>query len=71
MATAVDSPCLGVCVIDARTDTCFGCFRTPKEIARWTRWEVPERRETLKKLKVRRKEAGLPPLAFYEEIDDL
>ena len=32
MATALDSPCLGVCVIDARTDTCFGCFRTPKEI---------------------------------------
>ena len=70
MATALDSPCLGVCVIAARTDTCFGCFRTPKEIARWPRWGEEERRETLKKLKQRRKDAGLPPLPFYEEIED-
>jgi predicted Fe-S protein YdhL (DUF1289 family) len=69
MATAVDPSCLGMCVMDDRTDTCFGRFRTPKEIARWPRWGEPERRETLKKLKERRKEAGLPPLAFYEEIE--
>ena len=68
MKTALDSPCLGVCVIDARTDTCFGCFRTPKEIARWPRWSEEARRETLKKLKQRRKNEGLPPLAFYEEV---
>jgi hypothetical protein len=70
MTTALDSPCLGVCVIDARSDTCHGCFRTPKEIARWPRANQAERRETLKRLKARREEAGLPPLAFYEEIGE-
>jgi predicted Fe-S protein YdhL (DUF1289 family) len=68
MATALDSPCLGVCVIDDRTDTCYGCFRTPREIGGWPRASEEERRSILKHLKIRRRHAGLPPLPFYDEV---
>ncbi len=70
MTSAVDSPCLGVCVIDARTDTCYGCFRTPREIGGWPRASEEERRATLKNLIARRREAGMPDLPFYEEVSD-
>jgi len=70
MTTALQSPCVGVCIIDARTDTCHGCFRTPREIARWPHAEDDERRAILKALKARRREAGLPDLPFYDEIEE-
>jgi len=31
----VKSPCTGVCVLDAKTGYCVGCFRTGEEIGSW------------------------------------
>ncbi|PKR58642.1 MULTISPECIES: DUF1289 domain-containing protein [Thalassospira] len=31
----VKSPCTGVCVLDAKTGYCAGCFRTGEEIGSW------------------------------------
>ncbi|MEQ8392358.1 DUF1289 domain-containing protein [Thalassospira sp.] len=33
---AVKSPCTGVCVLDAKSGFCSGCFRTGDEIGSWT-----------------------------------
>jgi predicted Fe-S protein YdhL (DUF1289 family) len=33
------SPCVGVCIINAQTQLCDGCFRTLDEIAAW--WDYP------------------------------
>jgi predicted Fe-S protein YdhL (DUF1289 family) len=54
---AMESPCVGVCALDADTRYCTGCFRTIAEITDWTRgsadWRqrvmaaLPERRATL------------------------
>ncbi|NIZ01048.1 DUF1289 domain-containing protein [Thalassospira lucentensis] len=32
---AVKSPCTGVCVLDAKSGFCSGCFRTGDEIGSW------------------------------------
>ena len=31
----VPSPCIGLCLMDARTGWCEGCFRTIEEIVAW------------------------------------
>jgi len=36
MTTAIDSPCVGICRVDADTQICMGCFRTLDEIAVWS-----------------------------------
>lgn len=33
--SAIESPCILVCVMDRRTGFCFGCGRTRDEIATW------------------------------------
>jgi predicted Fe-S protein YdhL (DUF1289 family) len=53
--TAVPSPCISVCRMDAKTGLCEGCHRTLDEIAAWSLmadadkqvvWDaLPERRE--------------------------
>jgi predicted Fe-S protein YdhL (DUF1289 family) len=35
-ATAVPSPCISVCRMDAKTGLCEGCLRTLDEIAAWS-----------------------------------
>lgn len=32
----IESPCIKVCTLDARSGLCLGCGRTVAEIARWT-----------------------------------
>lgn len=32
---AIESPCILVCVMDAKSGFCFGCGRTREEIAGW------------------------------------
>jgi len=56
----IASPCLGVCVVDARNGACHGCFRTPDEIAAWPDADAAERRAILASLRRRRRQAGLP-----------
>ena len=38
-----ETPCIAVCMMDPKTNLCFGCGRTLPEIARWHRMERAER----------------------------
>ena len=53
----VDSPCQLVCSIDKESNMCFGCGRTPDEIAYWTLKPKDERDRILAELPAR-----MPPL---------
>ena len=50
----VNSPCISLCVMDADTGYCLGCFRTKEEIAYWARLPVDERAEIIHQLERRR-----------------
>ena len=41
--TEVGSPCISVCVMDARLGYCIGCFRTLDEIADWINLDTAAR----------------------------
>ncbi len=56
-----ETPCIAVCMIDPRSNLCFGCGRTLVEIARWHRMESAERLAVMAGLAARMAEAGLPP----------
>jgi len=53
----VDSPCQLVCSIDKESNQCFGCGRTPDEIAYWPLKPQEERDRILAELPSR-----MPPL---------
>ena len=57
---SIETPCIAVCMMDARTNLCFGCGRTLPEIARWHRMESSERLSVMAELPVRMEQAGLP-----------
>ncbi len=44
------SPCIGVCQLDGRTQTCIGCGRTIAEIAAWADLDENERRAIIARL---------------------
>jgi predicted Fe-S protein YdhL (DUF1289 family) len=52
----MESPCIGVCVVDPGTGLCEGCSRTLDEVAAWGSASVDERREIL--VAVDRRRAG-------------
>lgn len=52
------SPCINVCVLDADTDICRGCYRTLAEIAGWSAFSAAEKRAILRKIEERRR---VPP----------
>ena len=54
-----ETPCIAVCMMDPRTDLCFGCGRTLPEIARWHGMESAERLAVMAQLPSRMAEAGL------------
>jgi len=56
-----ETPCIAVCMIDPRTNLCFGCGRTLPEIARWHRMESEARGAVMAQLPARMAEAGLTP----------
>ena len=58
-----ETPCIAVCMIDPRTNLCFGCGRTLPEIARWHRMDSAERQMVMAQLPSRMDEAGLIPPA--------
>jgi predicted Fe-S protein YdhL (DUF1289 family) len=58
--SATGSPCVGVCVIDARVGSCYGCFRTPEEITVWPSASEDRKRTILALLDERREKAGMP-----------
>jgi uncharacterized protein len=61
MTSAIPSPCISVCKMDARSGWCEGCMRTLDEIAGWSVmddadkrrvWRVlPQRREAFEAMK--------------------
>jgi predicted Fe-S protein YdhL (DUF1289 family) len=36
----IKSPCIGVCVMDAESGLCHGCYRTIEEIKTW--WDLEQ-----------------------------
>ncbi|WP_298253414.1 DUF1289 domain-containing protein [Bradyrhizobium sp.] len=56
---SIETPCIAVCMIDPRTNLCFGCGRTLGEIARWHRMESAERLSLMAELPARMSDAGL------------
>ena len=53
------TPCIAVCMMDPKTNLCFGCGRTLPEIARWHRMERAERLAVMDTLSARMAAAGL------------
>jgi predicted Fe-S protein YdhL (DUF1289 family) len=50
----VETPCLGICAIDATDGLCAGCARTIGEITRWGAMSAAERRAIMDALPDRR-----------------
>ena len=48
--TAIESPCILVCSIDAASGFCFGCGRTGDEIAGWIGMSPASRRAVMEEL---------------------
>ena len=53
-SVSVNSPCISVCVINAETGYCLGCFRTTDEIANWQQRSPDERARIIHQLERRR-----------------
>jgi uncharacterized protein len=51
----VESPCVGVCVIDEASGLCEGCRRTLEEIALWGSSSAAQRRQILARVDARRR----------------
>ena len=69
--TAVSSPCIRLCAIDAPSGLCRGCGRTLGEIAAWGGLTEPERRRTMAALPARlaaqrRGSVAAPPSAALD-----
>ncbi|MBM3571455.1 MAG: DUF1289 domain-containing protein [Alphaproteobacteria bacterium] len=54
------SPCISVCIIEARTSFCKGCWRTIQEVEAWGRLDNAARQAILAQLHERRRAAGMP-----------
>ncbi len=52
----VMSPCVSICALDDN-DVCIGCHRTGEEIMRWMQLDNKERREVLRLVAEREKNA--------------
>ena len=50
---AIETPCINVCALDARTGLCVGCGRTADEIARWLAFSADERQRVIAELPAR------------------
>lgn len=55
---AVESPCVKVCTLDARSGLCLGCGRRIDEIERWARMSADERASVMAELPGRLAAAG-------------
>lgn len=54
----VETPCLNICTLDARSGRCLGCARTIDEIARWAGMSAAERARIMAELPSRRATPG-------------
>jgi predicted Fe-S protein YdhL (DUF1289 family) len=46
----IESPCVEICTLDARSGQCLGCGRSIDEIARWTAMGDAERARVMGEL---------------------
>lgn len=46
----IETPCVKICTLDARSGLCLGCGRTIDEIARWTAMSSAERSRVIGEL---------------------
>jgi uncharacterized protein len=60
---SIETPCIAVCMMDPKTNLCFGCGRTLAEIARWHRIDNAERLTVMAELPARMEAAGLQRIA--------
>jgi predicted Fe-S protein YdhL (DUF1289 family) len=49
----IESPCVNICTLDARSRTCLGCGRSIDEIARWSAMNPAERSRIMAELPAR------------------
>ena len=49
----IESPCIKICTLDARSGLCLGCGRSIDEIARWTTMSAAERALVMAELPAR------------------
>ncbi|OQP88493.1 hypothetical protein BTR14_02630 [Rhizobium rhizosphaerae] len=56
----MQSPCIHICSIDARSGLCLGCARTLEEIGAWATLGDQGRARIMTQLAARRIRAGLP-----------
>jgi predicted Fe-S protein YdhL (DUF1289 family) len=66
--TMIESPCVNICTLDARTGLCLGCARTIDEIARWSSLSDAERRQIMAALPERQAAAKTAAKAAVSNI---
>ncbi len=49
----IESPCVNICTLDARSGMCLGCGRTIDEIAHWTAMSAAGRARVMDELPAR------------------
>ncbi|MBH43364.1 MAG: DUF1289 domain-containing protein [Rickettsiales bacterium] len=50
----INSPCLGICKLDADRKNCTSCFRSIDEIENWINFSFKQKKKILKELSKRR-----------------
>ncbi len=53
----MQSPCVNICTLDARAETCTGCWRTLDEIVQWASLTAAERARIMAELPARARAA--------------
>jgi len=51
----IETPCIGICNLDATSGLCTGCGRSLDEIASWSRLTSEQRRKLMSELPARRR----------------
>jgi predicted Fe-S protein YdhL (DUF1289 family) len=49
----IATPCVKICVVDAESGLCVGCYRTLAEVASWTRLTDADRKRIMAALPAR------------------
>jgi predicted Fe-S protein YdhL (DUF1289 family) len=48
--TAIETPCIDICIVDQHSALCVGCGRSLAEIAAWSRYSADERSRVMANL---------------------
>lgn len=48
-----NSPCIGVCKLDEKSNLCIGCFRSSDEIAKWPQLDNEKALQIMEEIKDR------------------